>query len=257
MFKPIFSKIIGQQFAENNACYRTINGKSEVISISNGICPDGYKSVYSQMKGHNGIDLVAYHGQPLLSPVDGKVTEVCTEESRGLGIGITSNKKYLIPDTKTFEQIKIRLWHLKNINVSLGQIVYLGDFIGNCDNTGWSSGDHLHLEVKPVNEDKNILQNNGYFGAINPSNFFEDFDFKVANYGESGEHIKHLQMALKLYYGLFPLEQKCTGYFGNITRKAVFEYQKTRLKLSWYEKYILCGNRVGEKTITDLNLVFK
>jgi hypothetical protein len=47
-----------------------------------------------------------------------------------------------------------------------------------------------------------------------------------------------------------------TGLVGDITAKAVLAFQKDKVSLSWYERYILKGKLVGLKTRTALNLIF-
>lgn len=54
-----------------------------------------------------------------------------------------------------------------------------GDLIGYADNTGASTGDHLHFALKPCAKGEdwgtfyNVLQNNGYGGAIDPTPYFD------------------------------------------------------------------------------------
>lgn len=53
-----------------------------------------------------------------------------------------------------------------------------GETMAISDNTGNSTGSHLHLTVKPIRIENgqhiNLEQNNGYFGAINPQEFFDE-----------------------------------------------------------------------------------
>jgi hypothetical protein len=153
-----------------------------------------------------------------------------------------------------------------SFNVKLGDYVRKGDFIGLADNTGFSSGDHVHFELKPVsfttpvNKTKdsdltNTLQTNGYYGAVDPYPYLEKPPLpKVPMYlGERGDNVKNLQFILK-YLGHFPKEQEVTGYYGNITRQAVFSFQQF-VSLSWYEKAILKGSRVGPKTLAFFNQI--
>ncbi len=159
-FRPVYPFVINQQFGDNRACISD-DGK-RVITPTSAVCPVGFRSVYSQMKGHNGLDLMAYSGQPVHASFYGEVVEVEEDPARGLGVGIYHD---LVLDGKW----KTRYWHLKTIAVKLGQIVNTGDIIGYADNTGYSSGDHLHFEVKPQKQKyENLDSDNGYFGAVDP-----------------------------------------------------------------------------------------
>lgn len=181
LFQPLKPWIVNQGFGENKVCIDLVT--NEVISKDpfkdETPCPSGTKSVYSQMKGHNGIDANAYRWQPCYSCQEGWVEEKETEPSRGLGVGIITNKKFYCAETGQEEFFKIRYWHFIALNVDIGEKVNTGDLIGYCDSTGYSSGDHLHLEIKPVRQNKygdweNILQSNGYFGAVDPAPYMEN-----------------------------------------------------------------------------------
>jgi len=174
LYRPLKSQfILSQNFAENNACIRT-DGTGNIIPRYKASCPNGYMSIYKYfgMKGHNGLDFAAKDWTPLYSALEGIVDEVSTEPSRGLGLGIVSEQEYqwisAYENTEGTNQIKHRYWHLAGMNVKLGDKVKIGQVIGWVDNTGYSTGSHLHFEIKPVKDGKNILQDNGFFGAIDP-----------------------------------------------------------------------------------------
>jgi len=174
LYRPLKSQlIVSQNFGENNACIRT-DGTGNIIARTKATCPTGYVSIYKYfgMAGHNGIDLPAKDWEPLYASLEGIVTELSTEPSRGLGIGIVSEQEYEWSDafsaTSGTNQIKHRYWHLAGMNVKMGDKVKVGDLIGWCDNTGYSTGSHLHYETKPVKDGKNVLQGNSMFGAIDP-----------------------------------------------------------------------------------------
>lgn len=181
LFKPVKNYWITQKFGEDEVCVSTKDYKTLVGKV-NGVCPIGSVSLYKHlgmMRGHTGIDVVAPTGTKLYASQSGFVEEVQTEVERGLGIGIITDRKYLCDETDVMEYFKIRYWHLQSILVKKGQKVNVGDLIGLADNTGYSSGSHLHFELKPVAKDKdgrwfNVLQENGFFGAVNPEPYMED-----------------------------------------------------------------------------------
>ena len=56
-----------------------------------------------------------------------------------------------------------------DFNVVLGQQVKQGDLLGHGDNTGWSTGSHLHFGMKLLNANGEVInRNNGYDGAVDP-----------------------------------------------------------------------------------------
>ena len=176
LFRPLNTWSINQGFGENKACYDPLTNKvvSKVPFTDEASCPAGYKSVYSNMKGHNGLDVDAYRWQEVYASHSGIVTEVQTEVARGLGVGITTDKKWYCQETGKPELFKSRYWHFIALDVYMGEKITVGDLIGYADSTGYSSGDHLHFELKVVDEfGENRLQGNGYFGAVDPTPYME------------------------------------------------------------------------------------
>ena len=176
LIQPVEPFIINQAFGEDKACY---NGFKTISKLQDDICPVGYESLYTRagMKGHNALDLRASTGQEVYATHNGYVDEIQTEEARGLGIGIVSDSKEFFLETASEEYYKTRYWHLKGFKVNKGDYVTVGQLIAYADNTGYSSGSHLHFELKPIRVSilngtprliENLLQNNGYNGAINP-----------------------------------------------------------------------------------------
>ena len=92
------------------------------------------------LSGHNGIDFGCPTGTLVKSPVDGVVQRVGNDPT-GYGIHLRilgKNKKLLII-----------LGHLQECHVQVGQKVKAGEYVGLSDNTGFSTGSHLHFEVRP------------------------------------------------------------------------------------------------------------
>jgi len=103
---------------------------------------------------HTGIDIANPQGQvgdPITTFMDGVVI---FEGEKSWGYG-----KYIIVDHGN--NIISLYAHLNRIYVYTGQEVKIGDTIGTMGSTGWSTGPHLHFEIRvygiPVNP-KTILQ---------------------------------------------------------------------------------------------------
>lgn len=129
------------------------------------------------MKGHNGIDYKVDDGTPVYATHDGTVVFAGHDNSAGLGIVIRTNEPFDYNGKQTY--FKTIYWHLKegSIVVKVDQKVSVGQKIAEADNTGMSTGTHLHFGLKPIyqGEDNyswlNLEQTNGYFGAIDPLPF--------------------------------------------------------------------------------------
>lgn len=137
IFQPITPWNIVQRFGEQMACVDTATF-SKVIACDGNNPPPGYQSLYGP-KGHPGIDIPSKRWNQVYAAADGVVKKKVTEPVRGLSIGIVhleAGKYYMT-----------RYLHLAAIDVDIDEKVGVGDFIGYADNTGYSSGDHLHFEL--------------------------------------------------------------------------------------------------------------
>lgn len=139
LFRPVKPFVLNQKFGENNACI-PING-GPVITCNGLKPPKGYKSLYGP-KGHKGIDLRAFHNQPIYCALDGVVGKIDTDPKSGLDVGVVSDW-----NGKTYMHV---YEHLLGYQPKVGDKVKSGDLIGWADNTGYSSGDHLHFELKEL-----------------------------------------------------------------------------------------------------------
>ena len=99
---------------------------------------------------HNGIDISAKPGTPVISPANGVVIEVSS--SRGLGNTLR------ISHMNGYVSI---FGHLKEFHVKKGERVTRGQIIASLGNTGRSTGPHVHYEIrldgKPVDPKRYIL----------------------------------------------------------------------------------------------------
>ena len=223
------------------------------------------------LQGHNGIDLVSSWGTPIFCVEEGVVVEA-KEETTGYG------KDVRVVNFDTGNE-----WtygHLSRIDCTIGVKISQGDQIGLMGNTGfvisgntpfWKvtpqspyPGTHLHLQLRKVSKpgatwntvypsgDRAVIQNytNGFFGAIDfidllPGELNTKFLFNIdMSYGQTSTDIKELQKRLGV-------DQ--TGYYGKLTRQAVLDFQIKNTQLSWWERYVLAGSKVGPKTRQALN----
>lgn len=187
------------------------------------------------MKGHNGLDYFAKHGEPIYACHDG-YAYYQIDTGGGHGVVIRSTEKI---DGKLFKTI---YWHLPDPTKEpllsspitetdpngKGQFVKRGDLIGYADNTGLSTGDHLHFGMKFITEGENggafynLNQNNGYYGAVDPVPYMNLF-ISDMYYGIANSDVYNLQKILvELKFGSFIP----TGFFGTKTKQAVVAFQK-------------------------------
>ena len=139
------------------------------------------------IKGHNGLDLLATHGQPIRASHDGTAYPG-VDAKEGYGVVVRTNEEFWYKDRWVY--FKSIYWHLlSNIPVKMGQKVKAGDIIGYADNTGFSFGDHLHFGLKPQypGEGETVWWNyedaNGYLGAIDPTPYFNKY------YGDQAQFV--------------------------------------------------------------------
>lgn len=101
------------------------------------------------MKGHNGLDYGLPSGTPVLAPHTGKVIEASSDPT-GYGnyLKIENDKEGSV------------LAHLREFKVSVGSSVSEGDLVGYSDNTGNSTGPHLHWGYYTLPRNRQ----NGYAG---------------------------------------------------------------------------------------------
>ncbi|WP_395019808.1 M23 family metallopeptidase [Dongia sp.] len=149
------------------------------------------------LNGHNGLDLRASHGQPVYAAHAG-VAYYEIDSNQGEGVVIRTAEPFDYKGGQAF--FKTIYWHLchpakepklaspvflfEQQTPGQGMPVKAGDLIGYADNTGLSTGDHLHFGLKPIlpgdnngtdatdfgiGDFYNVEQANGYYGAIDPT----------------------------------------------------------------------------------------
>lgn len=126
---------------------KTNTKKSRILNSYANSTPDGFlvRPVIGGRKtqgihGHNGIDIAATPGTPVVAAASGRAIVVKIGGYNG-GYGnliIISHEKGI----QTFYA------HLKESYITQGQTVSQGQVIGEVGNTGRSTGPHLHFEVR-------------------------------------------------------------------------------------------------------------
>ncbi len=103
-----------------------------------------------RLTNHNGIDIAARPGTPIIAPASGVVTY--SKFNGGFGRFLKLNHGY---------GVVTHYGHLSKVDVKVGQKVKRGDVIAYVGNTGLSTGPHLHYEVSvnkvPINPMTYIL----------------------------------------------------------------------------------------------------
>lgn len=165
------------------------NGNYPVTQRFNDSC---CRASYAQfgMTGHNGIDYGLPSGTPVVAAEDG----VAYVKSDPAGFG-----NYV----EVFGPHKTIYAHLQGATVASGTRVAAGQQIGISDNTGNSSGAHLHFGVKPLNPDNN----NGFFGAIDPQPLFNQGDEMIPD-------ANHLQALFRAFRGRDATADEVKRYVG-------------------------------------------
>lgn len=188
LYRPLISNKVTQQWGVNRACQYP-NGK--IVAKSGSTCPAGSYDFYKSMgmKGHSGVDYAAWSGEPIFHAAiwDGYM-KIEKDWAGGIGVDVISLKEIEFDEIRNGIKyrykghVKCRYWHLKAPVGYDGKVVKLGDTIGLADNTGASSGDHLHFGVKKCDKDGNALEpNNGYVGTFNHEPYMNNsIDAKTA-----------------------------------------------------------------------------
>jgi hypothetical protein len=118
--------------------------------------PDIYKKW--GYAGHNGIDFGIPNGTPIVAAADGTVDKVDFENG---GYGNFVKLSHVDGATKYYTYYA----HLQSTSVKAGQKVTAGTVVGLSNNTGASTGPHLHFGIRIDG------QNPAYKGYLDPMQY--------------------------------------------------------------------------------------
>lgn len=133
--------------SEGDVTYYNENGESLVREflkaplsfsrITSGYTNSRFHPTLEKNMPHLAIDYAAAIGTPILAVADGNVTRASWNGGYGNYIDIRHNSIY-----------ETQYAHLSAYNVKAGDHVKQGDVIGYVGSTGFSTGPHLHYQVK-------------------------------------------------------------------------------------------------------------
>lgn len=150
----------------------------KVITQWYGINPQWYNPF--GLPGHEGLDIRALNDTPIYAAAEGEVTRVETDPESG-PYGIHVRVQHDHPEA-FFRTIYA---HFRQAQVSVGDRVSAGQQIGSADNTGNSSGAHLHIVLKRIGAGSPWMNNSD---IINPVPYLPDLfpECKIPGYGLIG-----------------------------------------------------------------------
>jgi murein DD-endopeptidase MepM/ murein hydrolase activator NlpD len=133
-----------------------------------GVNWTGMPDAYSRwgLKNHNGEDYkIRPKDEFIRAAHNGTILQARFDES---GFG---NFIELLDESETF---KTRYGHGAELLRARTNKVKAGDNIMIGDSTGFSTGSHLHFDLKFLNSDGSVKDHdNGYFGCVDPAPYFE------------------------------------------------------------------------------------
>lgn len=151
--RPLDEIILERLDAEQKEAFDTYMLSSGGQQVYANCLPDDWSSLISSKFGerihpitkertfHNGVDIAVPEGTPLYSSAGGMVTTSAYSDTAGHYIIVTMDNGW-----------SIKYMHLASRDVSAGDIIMRGQFLGETGNSGRSTGPHLHLEVRDAND---------------------------------------------------------------------------------------------------------
>jgi len=127
-----------------------------------GVNWTGIPDAYTRwgMTAHNGIDFKLHRRWKVKTAHSGIITKAKFNQGFGWYIEITD----------VSGRFKTRYAHAEKLLKQVGDYVTAGEVIMLGDSTGFSTGDHLHFDLKFLDRYGNVeMYDNGYYGAVDPA----------------------------------------------------------------------------------------
>ncbi|MCY3604944.1 MAG: M23 family metallopeptidase [Gammaproteobacteria bacterium] len=140
-------------------CWSLLTGDASAV-ISSG---EGYRNhpITGDWRYHNGIDIAVASGTIVRAAQQGTIVQVVN--SYRVGTGADGGNLVRINYTDGTQGVYL---HLLRTAVSVGASVSPGDIVGTADDTGNSTGPHLHYSIWKKHNHINL-------SALDPANFYD------------------------------------------------------------------------------------
>jgi murein DD-endopeptidase MepM/ murein hydrolase activator NlpD len=137
IFIPYSEKYIQELEAQGVKRDNLVSQKSDFIWPLSQV--NSISSTFGQRNGrfHTGTDMPATQGTPIVAVMDGRV--ISTNYDRGLGYNIFLEHR---------DNFFTRYAHCFKLLIKNGDYIKKGQIIGLVGNTGNSTGNHLHFEIR-------------------------------------------------------------------------------------------------------------
>lgn len=177
--------------------------------------PEFYKPI--GLAFHNGDDYACKTGTAIYAVADGIVTSAESKYKENDKTGYGNQVGLLCPIDEANVYYDVIYGHLLAVYVALGQEVRQGQLLGLTDNTGFSTGPHLHFGARKVMRktaqagdsfriylgQTYVIENgtNGVFGYVDPTPLFQDAPGKEVfpvdlRYGQAYSYAREKTWAL-------------------------------------------------------------
>jgi len=103
--------------------------------------------IFRDRRFHEGLDLARWYGAPIRASSDGKIIFAGSQTGYGKTITILHKNGF-----------STKYGHLRSYLVKKGQYVKAGQIIAKMGSSGYSTGPHLHFEVRKYNRPMNPLK---------------------------------------------------------------------------------------------------
>ena len=145
----LIDNLIAEELRKSAADLTKESGQGFIMPIEGRLTsPFGLRKhpIFGMVRQHNGVDFGCVRGQPIWAAKAGKVIFAGLKSGYGNVVLIEH------------EGPVITLYaHQQELLVSAGHRIEKGEVLGRCGSTGWSTGPHLHFEVRTGGEAKDPM----------------------------------------------------------------------------------------------------